>query len=203
MRTWQERSTLSHIPYKQKIWHGIKLGGWRFLWKSPNLICQLQIQWCFNIQCDPWTTKYYFRQSDSLLISPNIFPAIFSAYTVARLMRHFNLNQAHAAEGHAYLVSWNCFGSCVGMHVWVSVCLPPRALITSGLVRLVKQVSLLFPAFNYFIWHSPSIKWMDMAILTQHVMNTCQRKLRWHGTSYKRTTRKMEHFIYKSEWANA
>ena len=24
-----------------------------FLWRSPNLIHQLQIQWCFIIQCDP------------------------------------------------------------------------------------------------------------------------------------------------------
>ena len=42
--------------------------------------------------------------------------------------------------------------------VCLSVCPPPRALITSGviwsdigLVRLVKQVLRLFPAFNYFI----------------------------------------------------
>ena len=44
--------------------------------------------------------------------------------------------------------------SCVGM----CVCLPQRPLITSSVmlcdidrVRLVKQVSRLFPAFNYFI----------------------------------------------------
>ena len=60
----------------------------------------------------------------------------------------------------------------------VSVCLPPRPLITSGViwcdidcVQLVKQVLWLFPAFNYFIWHFPSIKWMGVAILTQHVVN--------------------------------
>ena len=29
-----------------------------FLWKSPNLIRQLQIQWCFIIQCDPRTAKF-------------------------------------------------------------------------------------------------------------------------------------------------
>ena len=46
---------------------------------------------------------------------------------------------------------------CVCICVCASVCLPPRALITSGViwcnigcVRLVKQVSWLFPAFNYF-----------------------------------------------------
>ena len=69
--------------------------------------------------------------------------------------------------------------------VCLSVCPPPRPLITSGviwcdidLVRLVKQVLRLFPAFNYFIWQLPSIKWMGVAILTQLVVNACQRKLR-------------------------
>ena len=33
-------------------------------------------------------------------------------------------------------------------------------------VHLVKQVLWLFPAFNYFIRHLPSIKWMGVAILT-------------------------------------
>ena len=42
--------------------------------------------------------------------------------------------------------------------VCVSACPPPRALITSGViscdigrVRLVKQLSQLFPTFNYFM----------------------------------------------------
>ena len=55
----------------------------------------------------------------------------------------------------------------------VSVCPPLRPLITIGMiwcdighVRLVEQVLRLFPAFNYFVWHLPLIKWMDMAILT-------------------------------------
>ena len=66
--------------------------------------------------------------------------------------------------------------------VCVSVCPPPRPLITSDMiwcdvdcVQLVKQVLWLFPALNYFIW---SIKWMDVAILMQHIVNACQRKLR-------------------------
>ena len=69
---------------------------------------------------------------------------------------------------------------------YVCVCPSPRTLITSGViwcdigcVRLVEQVSWLFPAFNYFILHLPSIKWMGVAILAQHVVNSCQRKLRW------------------------
>ena len=122
------------------------------------------------------------------------------------------LNQARTAFGRARLVSWNCFGPHVGMHVCVclSVCPPPRPLITSAMiwcdidrVRLVKQVLRLFPAFNYVIRQLPSIKWMGVAILTQFVVNAYQRKLRWHGTSCKRTTRNTERFIYKSEWANA
>ena len=122
------------------------------------------------------------------------------------------LNQVHTAFGCTHLVSRNCFGSHVGMCVYVSVYVCPslRALIISGriwcdigLVRLVKQVSPLFPAFNYFVWHLPSIKWMGVAILTQHIVNACQRKIRWRGTSYKRTTGKTVCFIYKSEWAKA
>ena len=31
-----------------------------FLWKSPNLIRHMQIQWCFIIQCDRQTAKYNF-----------------------------------------------------------------------------------------------------------------------------------------------
>ena len=29
-----------------------------FLWRSPNLFCQLQIHWCCNIQFDLWNTKF-------------------------------------------------------------------------------------------------------------------------------------------------
>ena len=114
------------------------------------------------------------------------------------------LNQACTAFVHAHLVSWNCFSSRIDMCVCVSVCPPPRALITSGMiwcdighVQLVKKVSRLFPTFNYFIWYLPSIKWMGIAILTQHIVNACQRKLKWHGTSYKRAMGKTECFIYK------
>ena len=60
---------------------------------------------------------------------------------------------------------------CMCVCVCLSVCPPPRPLITSGViwcdigrVRLVKQVLRLFPAFNYFIRHLPSIKWMGVAI---------------------------------------
>ena len=61
------------------------------------------------------------------------------------------------------------------------VCPPMRPLITSDVmwcnidrVRLIKQVLRLFPAFNYFIQQLPLIKWMGVAILTQHIVNACQ-----------------------------
>ena len=75
-----------------------------------------------------------------------------------------------------------CVCMCVCVCVFVSA---PRALITSGViwcdighVRLVKQVLWLSPAFNYFIQHFPSKEWMGVTILTQHVVNACQRKVR-------------------------
>ena len=116
------------------------------------------------------------------------------------------LNQAHAAFAHTpgfLKLLWLA-------HRYVCVSLPPRPLITSGMiwcdidrVWLGKQVLRPFPAFNYFIRLLLSIKWMGVGILSQHMMNACQRKLRWHGNSYKNTTQKTECFIYKSEWANA
>ena len=99
----------------------------------------------------------------------------------------------------AHLVSWNCFGShvsvcvhvCVHVHACVCVCLRlcvcPKYIDNQehvwcdiDHVWLVKQVLLLFPpAISCFIWHFPSIKWMSLALLTQHVMNACQRRLKF------------------------
>ena len=93
------------------------------------------------------------------------------------------LNQAHTAFGHAraWFLEIALVRVSVCMCVCVCVCLPLRPLITSGViwcgidrVRLVKQVLRLFPAFNYFIQHLPSIKWMGMVISTKHVVNACQ-----------------------------
>ena len=75
-----------------------------------------------------------------------------------------------------------------------------------GSVRLVKHVSWLFPAFNYFIRMTLTIDKMDGC---GHINTACHERLpkktevTWYCTSYKRTTGKTEHFIYKSEWANA
>ena len=56
----------------------------------------------------------------------------------------------------------------VHWYVCVSVCPPARALITSGMiwcdigcVRLVKQLSWLFPDFNYFIIMTLAVNRMD------------------------------------------
>ena len=55
------------------------------------------------------------------------------------------------------------------MRVCVCVCVSTPEAINNqwrdiDRVRLVKQVLRLFPAFNYFIWQLPSIKWMGVAI---------------------------------------
>ena len=97
------------------------------------------------------------------------------------------------------------------MHV-VSVCPPPSALITSGMiwcdigyVRLVKQVSWLFPAFNYVLIMILAVNKMDGC---GHI-NTARRERLSKKTkvmqcySYKRITGKTKCFIYISEWANA
>ena len=108
----------------------------------------------------------------------------------------------------AFVPAWVCVCVCVCVCVracvCLSVCLPPRALITSdtiwcdiGRVWMVKQVSWLYPAFKYFIWHLSSINWIVVAILTQYIVNACQRKLRWCSASYKRTTGKTEHSFIK------
>ena len=91
-------------------------------------------------------------------------------------------NQRPCAPGFLKLL-WSAYRyACVCLVVCASA---PRPLITGGViwcdidhVQFVKQVLQLFPAFNYFIQHLPSIKWMGVTILTQHVVNACQRKLR-------------------------
>ena len=37
------------VPYKQKIWHGIKFGGWRVFLETAKFISPIA---CFIIQCD-------------------------------------------------------------------------------------------------------------------------------------------------------
>ena len=130
----------------------------------------------------------------------------------------YSLNQVSAARprapGFLKLFWFMCWYVCVSvcLCICVSVYLCVCASAPEGInnqwhdmvwytyvrhVWFVKQVSRLCPAFNYFIiWHLPLIKWMGVAILTQHIMNTCQRKLRWCGTSYRQSTS----FIKVSGW---
>ena len=68
------------------------------------------------------------------------------------------LNQARAAKAWFLEIALVHALVCVCVCMRVSACLPLRELLTSGViwcdighVRLVKQVSWLFPAFNYFI----------------------------------------------------
>ena len=67
------------------------------------------------------------------------------------------------------------------MYVCVSVCPPPRPLITSGMIwrdigrlRLVKQVSQFFPAFNYFIHMTLAVDRMDGY---GHINTACRERL--------------------------
>ena len=118
------------------------------------------------------------------------------------------LNQA--CTGHLPVHAWFLEIALVHTSEYLCVCPPPRPLITSGMiwcdidsVWLVKQVLRLFPALNCFIWLLPSIKLMCMALLAQHIMLAYQRRLRWCGASYRRTTWKTEWFSNKGEWVNA
>ena len=107
-----------------------------------------------------------------------------------------------------HLVSWNSFYLPFSMCVCESALWP---LITSDViwcdidhVGLVKQVLQLFPAFNYFIWHLPLIKWMGMAILTQHIMKVCQRKLSDEVLAKKRLSERWStSFVKVSGWMRA
>ena len=70
------------------------------------------------------------------------------------------------------------WSACRYACVCLSVCVSALEAIDNqwrdiDCMRLVKQVVRLFPAFNYFIRHLPSIKWMGVAILTQLIVNAC------------------------------
>ena len=80
------------------------------------------------------------------------------------------------------------WSACRYARVCVCLCVRPEAInkqwCDMDRVRLVKQVLRLFPAFNYVLHTALAIDKMDdRGHLTQHVVNTCQRKLRWRGTT--------------------
>ena len=96
----------------------------------------------------------------------------------------------------------------VCLSVCVSMCSPLRALITSGMIRcdvnrvwLVKQVLEFSRVLNCFIWHLLLIKWMGMALSAQHIVSTCQRRLKWCGT--RLPERHSASVIKVSEWMHS
>ena len=139
-------------------------------------------------------SKYtHFKVSYFTIVSSNCLPACLPAVkpgsTMARapVFKPGTCSRRPRVPGFSKLLWFELryARTCMCVCVCLSVCPPPRPLITSGMiwcdigrVRLVKQVLRLFPAFNYFIRHLPLIKWMGVAILTQHVVNPYQRKLR-------------------------
>ena len=101
----------------------------------------------------------------------------------------FLLNQALTCCMLVHAWFLEIFGSYVVRVCCMCVCLLLEVLIISDVIQtvwLVKQVLWLLLAFNCFIWYLLLIKWMGVAILTQLVVNACQRKLRWHSTSYRK-----------------
>ena len=62
-------------------------------------------------------------------------------------------------------------------------------------VRLVKQALWPFPACSCLLRHLLSIKYMGIVLLTR--MHACQRRLRQHGTSYRRITHKQSISVIK------
>ena len=165
----------------------------------------------------PITGPRFFLWGDRTISACELYQTLFSmgAYTESdKALRRREVwpckTSMRGWRPRAWFLEIALVCALVYVSVCLSVCPPLRALIMSGMiwcdvghVWLVKQVSWLFPAFNYFIWHLLSIKWMGVAILTYHVVNAYQWKLRWRGPNYKRTTGKTEDFIYKSELANA
>ena len=132
-----------------------------------------------NSFCDMLDSPTACHKHNSLMGYQHAYTVYTEGPRFNSTLKHF-LNQVRM-PGFLKLPWSACWYTCV----CVSVCPPPRALITSGViwcdigrVRLVKQALRLFPTFNYFIRHLPSIKWMGVAILTEHVVNACQIKLR-------------------------
>ena len=71
-------------------------------------------------------------------------------------------------------------------YVCLSVCLPPKALINSGVIWFdishVCLVQLILQLFRIL----PSINWKGLALVTQHVMHARQRCRSWCCTGHRR-----------------
>ena len=84
-------------------------------------------------------------------------------------------------------------------YVFLPVCPPLRALITSGMiwcdighVWLVKQVLRLFSIL-------PSINWKGLALVTQGAMHAKQRCQSWCHTSHRR--RRINYLAVATRWS--
>ena len=101
---------------------------------------------------------------------------------------------------HTWFLEIICFvhaSMCVS--VCPSVCLPPRALITSGMiwcdigyVWLVKPVPQVFSLL-------PSINWMGVALVTQCVVHARQRCWSWCHIIHKR--RHINYLVITTRWS--
>ena len=104
------------------------------------------------------------------------------------------LNQAQVrpdAPGYLKLLWFTHWYVCVC--VCLSVCLFVCLSAPKGINNQWRDMLWYMPCtigYNKFhsfsllliIWHLLLIKWIGVAILIQHVVNACQRKLRWRGT---------------------
>ena len=89
-----------------------------------------------------------------------------------------------AAFSCTRLVSWNRFCLHLGMCVCVSVCLPPRALITSGMIRCdIGPVWLVKPDLQFF---SLLLSILGVTLVTQHVVHARKRCGSWHHAIHKK-----------------
>ena len=125
-----------------------------------------------------------------------IFRGLFNTVAADQLKNN-NHNGAHWLVACASLVSWNFF--CL-QHWYTCVCPPLRALITNYVKGIYNNWLNQFYSFSVSvrIWHLQSIKWMDIALVTQRVVNAWER-----GTLLPNsTTNKTECFRYIGEWVN-
>ena len=82
--------------------------------------------------------------------------------------------------------------ACVCLSVCLSFCLCicssfPRALITTQVKCICSNwLNQSYSFLVSFIQHLPLINRMDVALVTQHIVNPCQRRQSWHCTSHRK-----------------
>ena len=89
----------------------------------------------------------------------------------------------------------------VCMCACVSVCLPPRPLITSGVIwRDIGHVWLVKPILQLFSL-LPLINWMGIVLVTQCVVHARQRFWNWRCTSHRR--RRINYLPVATRWSTS